>query len=58
MLDGLHPSARFELFDSRSFEYPTEKTAGTTGLPHMYGHGVSEEEVEEILARPIDSRRG
>lgn len=24
----------------------------------MYRHGVSEEEVEEILARPIEARRG
>ena len=29
-----------------------------TGLPHMYQHGVSEEEVDEILRRPIDSRHG
>jgi len=29
-----------------------------TGLPHMYQHGVSEEEVEEILARPTETRRG
>jgi hypothetical protein len=29
-----------------------------TGLPHIYGHGVSEAEVEEVLAHPIESRRG
>jgi len=29
-----------------------------TGLPHMYQHGVSEQEVEEILAHPIERRRG
>ena len=29
-----------------------------TGLPHMYQHGVSEQEVEDILAHPIESRRG
>ena len=29
-----------------------------TGLPHMYQHDVSEAEVEEILDRPLESRRG
>ena len=29
-----------------------------TGLPHMYQHGVSEPEVEEVLAHPIERRRG
>lgn len=23
-----------------------------TGLPHIYGHGVTEDEVEQILSRP------
>jgi hypothetical protein len=27
-----------------------------TGLPHIYGHGVSEEEVEDVLRNPIERR--
>jgi hypothetical protein len=33
-------------------------TDADTGLPHIYQHDVSEDEVEEILSRPIESRRG
>ena len=29
-----------------------------TGLPHIYDHGVSEQEVEEVLRRPLKSWRG
>lgn len=29
-----------------------------TGLPHIYGHDVSETEVEEVLARPGEDRLG
>jgi hypothetical protein len=29
-----------------------------TGLPHIYDHSVTEEEVEEVLARPGEDRRG
>ena len=29
-----------------------------TGLPHIYNHSVTEEEVEEILARPGEDRQG
>lgn len=29
-----------------------------TGQPHIYGHGVSESEVEEILTRPGEDRPG
>jgi hypothetical protein len=29
-----------------------------TGLPHIYGHGVSEGEVEDVLRRPLESWRG
>ena len=29
-----------------------------TGLPHIYGHGVSETEVEDVLRNPIERRRG
>lgn len=29
-----------------------------TGLPHMYRHGVSEDEVEDILTHPLEARRG
>ncbi|MDP9174853.1 MAG: DUF4258 domain-containing protein [Planctomycetota bacterium] len=29
-----------------------------TGLPHINGHGVSEQEVEDILRNPIERRRG
>jgi hypothetical protein len=29
-----------------------------TGLPHIYGHGVFEHEVEEVLRNPIERRRG
>lgn len=29
-----------------------------TGLPHIYGHNVSETEVEEVLARPGEDRLG
>jgi len=27
-----------------------------TGLPHIYGHGVTEEECESILASPLEDR--
>lgn len=30
----------------------------TTGEPHIYNHGVTEEEVEEIIRRPSEDRRG
>jgi len=29
-----------------------------TGLPHIYNHDVSENEVEEILASPSEDRQG
>jgi len=29
-----------------------------TGEPHIYKHGVTEEEVEEVLRRPGEDRRG
>ena len=29
-----------------------------TGLPHIYHHEVTEEEVEEVLHRPTESRAG
>ncbi len=29
-----------------------------TGLPHIYGHDVSEREVEAILERPLQDIRG
>jgi hypothetical protein len=29
-----------------------------TGLPHIYNHSVTEEEVEEVLAKPGEDRRG
>jgi hypothetical protein len=29
-----------------------------TGLPHIYGHGVREIEVEEVLAHPLENRPG
>lgn len=29
-----------------------------TGLPHVRCHGVSEQEVEEVLLRPGEDRRG
>ena len=29
-----------------------------TGLPHIYNHDVSEEEVEEVLTKPGEDRRG
>lgn len=29
-----------------------------TGLPHIYGHGVVEEEVEEVLRAPGEDRPG
>ncbi|TMB88173.1 MAG: DUF4258 domain-containing protein [Chloroflexi bacterium] len=28
-----------------------------TGLPHIYGHGVSEAEVEQVLSHPLETRR-
>jgi len=30
----------------------------TTGLPHIYQHNVSEQEVEDILNRPLQDIRG
>lgn len=29
-----------------------------TGQPHIYGHQVSEDEVEDVLARPMEDRPG
>jgi len=29
-----------------------------TGEPHMYRHGVTEEEVEEVLGQPFEDRPG
>lgn len=29
-----------------------------TGQPHIYGHSVTEAEVEDVLARPIEDRPG
>lgn len=29
-----------------------------TGEPHLYRHGVSEEEAEDVLARPLEDRLG
>jgi hypothetical protein len=29
-----------------------------TGLPHIYQHGVREDEVEEIVRRPLENRPG
>ena len=29
-----------------------------TGEPHIYNHGVTEEEVEEVIRRPSEDRRG
>ena len=29
-----------------------------TGLPHIFNHGVSENEVEEILSKPGEDRQG
>ena len=29
-----------------------------TGLPHIYGHGVRETEVEAVLAHPLENRPG
>ena len=35
--------------DLRFYEDPD------TGMPHIYGHGVTEEEARQILSRPIES---
>jgi len=29
-----------------------------TGLPHIYNHNVTEDEVEAVLARPTEDRQG
>ncbi len=29
-----------------------------TGLPHIYNHHVSEEEVEDVLLKPVEDRSG
>ena len=29
-----------------------------TGLPHIYGHDVKEDEVIEVLERPVEDRNG
>jgi len=29
-----------------------------TGYPHIYGHGITEEEVEDVLRRPGEDRPG
>jgi hypothetical protein len=33
-------------------------TDSDTGLPHIYGHNVSESEVEDVLRRPLENRAG
>jgi hypothetical protein len=33
-------------------------TDPTTGLPHIYEHDVSEDDVEDILGRPLQDIRG
>jgi hypothetical protein len=38
-----------------NFRYNTDKE---TGLPHIYDHGVSEEEVERVVLRPSEFRKG
>ena len=30
----------------------------STGEPHIYGHNVTEVEVEDVLTRPIEDRPG
>jgi hypothetical protein len=30
----------------------------STGAPHINGHGVDEDEVEDVLGRPIEDRPG
>jgi hypothetical protein len=30
----------------------------TTSQPHIYGHSVVEEEVEDVLERPMEDRAG
>jgi hypothetical protein len=30
----------------------------STGQPHIYGHDVTEAEVEDVLSRPIEDRPG
>ena len=29
-----------------------------TGAPHIHAHAISEEEVEDVLAKPLEDRRG
>ena len=29
-----------------------------TGLPHIYNHGVTEDEVRQVLASPVENRAG
>ena len=31
---------------------------GSTAEPHIYGHDVDEQEVEDVLARPMEDRAG
>ena len=33
-------------------------TDPVTGQPHIYNHGVTEEEAEEILTNPVEDRPG
>ncbi len=33
-------------------------TDAATGLPHIYDHGVTEEEVQEVLSRPGEEHDG
>jgi hypothetical protein len=33
-------------------------TDSDTGLPHIYNHGVKEDEVEQVLRRPGEDRPG
>jgi hypothetical protein len=37
------------------FRYYTDPE---TGLPHIYRHGVAEEDVEDVLRRPMEDRPG
>jgi len=48
---GIQPVARRPLVDIRFYLDPD------TGLPHIYGHGVTEADVEQVLRRPGEDGR-
>ena len=51
-------SARLRFLALQSGVEPRFFVDLSTGQPHIYGHNVTEAEVEDVLTRPIEDRPG